>query len=64
MLSVHFRVFCPAKNEIYGHVVEVSQAYQGLGGDVALSGFVVTISALTAENRIRHLGLGQKFAFS
>ena len=59
MLFVHFGIVSPAENEVHRRIVEVRKADKGLGGDIALAGFVIRICALSAVDFIRYLFLSQ-----
>lgn len=61
-LLVHFGIVCSAENEVHRNIVEVRKADKGLGGDIALAGFVMAVRPLTAIDIFSNLCLCEKLA--
>lgn len=64
MLFVHFGIVSSAENEVHRHIVEVRKADKGLGGDIALSGFIMAVRSLAAKDTFSNLCLCEKLAVS
>ena len=55
VLSVNFRVFCPAKKIVYRYIIKISNPNKRLRGNIPLTSFIVRICALPAKHFLRNL---------
>ena len=48
LLLVHFFFICPPEEVVDGDIVEVGDLDEGFGGDVSVTSFIMTVTALRA----------------